>query len=329
MAETELFASVAVVPETSTRRVVGAGIFAFFVSLFAYKACDYTIPIILSSIKGVEVEAARETYESWFILNLLVAAAASVLCGFVAGFLARKHFVAVALASNSILIGAMAWMLYSTISQGTVSLVSGVSVQLYTFVLLMVFIAGAAGGGVLAQRTYDPAYDLDLGNSKATVFGIRWPHFFWILPIVGYQGLATAVMILYAGVLSFLADFYLAFHPSLWFDFAWLAYCFIGPCLVYGAGHLLLKGVANFALLMQFQQHQVSGGKRFWKVIWYGILFPMFAFALARIAAAIAHNLPKPSAGDWKIGIALMALPLLIGLGVSAWGWIRDRLSAR
>jgi len=129
-------------------------------------------------------------------------------------------------------------------------------------------------------------------------------------------------------VLSFLADYYLAFHPSLWFNFTWLAYCFIEPCLVYGAGHLLLKGITNFALLMQFQQHQISGGKRFWKVIWYGILFPMFAFALARISAAITHNLPKPSAGDWKIGIALMALPLLIGLGVSAWGWIRDRLQA-
>lgn len=152
MAETESFASVAVVRETSTRRVVGAGIFAFFVSLFAYTACDYTIPIILSSIKGIEVETARENYESWFILNLFVAAAASVLCGFVAGFLARKHFVVVALASNSILIGAMAWMLYSSISQGIVSLVSGVSVQLYTFVLLLVFVAGAAGGRIAGTK---------------------------------------------------------------------------------------------------------------------------------------------------------------------------------
>ena len=77
--ETEFVAFVALVPETSTRRIVGSAIFAFFVSLFAYKACDYTIPIILSSINGVDVDAARKTYQNWFILDSLVAAAGSVL----------------------------------------------------------------------------------------------------------------------------------------------------------------------------------------------------------------------------------------------------------
>ena len=182
---------------------------------------------------------------------------------------------------------------------------------------------------MLAQRRYDPAYDLDLGNSKATVFGIRWAHFFWILPIVGYPYLATAVMIVYASILSFLTAFYLTFHPSLWLDFAWLAYSFLAPSFVYGAAHLLLNGMSNFSLVMQFRQHQDSTGKRFWKVVWYGILFPMFAFPLARIAATMTHKLPKPSAGDWKFGIAFMALPLLIGLGVSAWGWARDRRNKR
>ena len=84
MQQADLFESV--LPEGERvgpkRRIAGSALFAFLLSLFIYKACDYTVPIIISDVQGVELADALESYAHSLILQLLTATVASTLGGF-------------------------------------------------------------------------------------------------------------------------------------------------------------------------------------------------------------------------------------------------------
>ncbi|MDI6891274.1 MAG: hypothetical protein QMC83_10135, partial [Thermodesulfovibrionales bacterium] len=49
----------------------------------------------------------------------------------------------------------------------------------------------------LGEKIYSPDKDLDLGNDKLTIFGVRWLHYLWILPFIFYPFLASVIIIIY------------------------------------------------------------------------------------------------------------------------------------
>ena len=61
-----------------------------------------------------------------------------------------------------------------------------------------------------------------------------------------YPYLASLIMAIYAGVLAFLSNFYVALHPLFELSFGWMANFGLNPIAVYCAFWLVFQGLERF-----------------------------------------------------------------------------------
>ncbi len=314
---------------SSAKRLLGAALFGCLVAGYATNACDFTLPIIISMVHGVDEASAVHQYSSSAIFPFLKFGLSAVLGSAVAAFLARRR---------ALLAGLLACLPFACflLGAGVIAAVRGdiepvgeISYQLYEFLLFATVAFAATAGARIGQRVYSKTSDPDLNQDKVTIFGVRWGHYFWILPLVVYPYLASLMMAAYAGVLAFLATYYVALHPSLWFSFDWLGDAMLNPIAIYCAFWLVFQGFARFLHVMT---PRLGGPRRlakFWRVLLYGFLAPDLSFTLARISAGFTHSLPRPTPGDWKIGLAIVGGLAVISLVGRTWSWVMNGRRSR
>lgn len=311
----------------SKKRIIGAAFFGFIVGYYLNSAFEYTLPRIFSIVKKVSIEEGYMIYVDSVILSLILSTLAIFFAGMVAGFLARGKGILVGLLANSISIILFGGAFILAIFWGKDVFIGQISVQLYAFIGLSLAVLASIFGGYFGQKYYSPEKDLDFGQDKLTVFGIRWFHYFWILPFIIYSFLATFIIVIYAGILVTLADLYFAIHPSLWLKVSWWAFVLFMPMLGMTAIYILWFAFVRFWELMQYKQTKSKGWGRFGKVLLYGIGAPILASVIAYFVANVAHNMPKPVVGDWKIGIGLILIIPTIALIVYIFSRIKDKFS--
>ncbi len=224
----------------SVKRLLGAALFGCLIVAYAKKACDYTMPTIVSMLQGIDASSAADQYSSSAMFPFLAFAFGAVLGSMVAALLARRYAVLAGLLANSPF--ALLFLVLA-VAGGGAGLVGNTSYsfRLYGLLLLVTVVLASLVGALIGQQisgTWNP----DLNQSKVTVFGVRWAHYFWILPLVVYPYLASLIIAIYAGVLAFLSSFYFALNPSLWFSFGWAAsYSRLSPIAVYCAFWLVFQ----------------------------------------------------------------------------------------
>lgn len=315
--------------KTSKKRIIGSALFGLILGGYFYKAFDYTIPRIFSIVKKVSVEEGNEIYANSIILSLILTIFTVFIAAAVAGFLAKKKGILVGLLAGSIYIILFGFAFVLSLLMGESAYIGSVSAQLYAFLGFILAIIASVFGGYFGEKCYSPERDLDSGKNRLTIFGIRWFHYFWIFPIVLYSFLATLIIAIHAGILVFLNGFYFTFHPSLWLKFSWLAFMFFVPILGFIPIYLLGFAFVRFWELMQYKQDSSKGWKRFGKILLYGIGAPGLASLIAYTVAEIAHNMPRPITGDWKIGIGFALLVPSIALIVYIFSWIKNKFSKK
>jgi len=314
---------------TSKKRIIGGAFFGLILGGYIDNAFRFTIPNILAMVQRIDIETARANYESSIILSLIVRIVIAFFVAFVAGFIARRKGVLTGLLANSIYALIFAGILGFSIAKGMDKLVGNISLQLYAFLQFLFIILASICGGLLGEKYYTPDKDLDLEKDRLTVFGVRWPHYFWILPFIFYPFLASAIIVIYAGILTFLVDFYFAIHPSLWIKITWWVYFFIIPMVIFGAAWIMFGGFVRFYEVMQYKQVESKGWKKFGQVLLYGIGAPILSYALAGFGANVTHNMPRPATGDWKIGVILILTITIIAVIVSIFSWIKEKVFHR
>jgi hypothetical protein len=313
----------------SVKRMLGSALFGCLLAGYAAKACDYTLPTIISMIQGINEVDAAEQYSASAVFPFLTLAFGTLLGSGVAAFLARRYGVLAGLLAVLPFALLLRKSTVLSVVKGDADLVGNISYQLYGFLLFATVVVAGVAGALIAQRASYGAWDPDLKQGKVTIFGVRWGHYFWILPLVVYPYLASLIMTIYAGVLAFLANFYVALHPSLWFSFGWMAGFWLNPTAVYGAFWLVFQGMERFLLVMALGPSRMRKLAKFWRVMLYGLLAPALAFSVAAISASFTHALPKPTPGDWKIGLAISGGFAVLSLGAQAFSWLRDWLKSR
>ena len=315
--------------KTSTKRIIGVAFFGLILGGYIDNAFRVTIPRISAMVQKIDVEIAQINYESSIIFKLIVLTIISLFAAGVAAFLGRKKGIWTGLLANSIYILIFTGILVFAIIKGVDELIGSISFQLYAFIQLLLIILASIFGGFIGEKFYSPDKDLDLGNNKLTIFGIRWLHYFWILPFIFYPFLASFIIVIYEAILSFLVDYYFAIHPSLWFKFAWWIYFFIVPMVVSGATLIMFGGFIRFCEIMQYKQAESKGWKKFGQVFLYGIGAPVLSYALAAFGANVIHGMPRPTTGDWKIGLILILIIPTIAILVSIFLWIKKKVFHR
>jgi hypothetical protein len=329
--EPDIAQEVAAVEEIpfSVKRLFVAALFGALIAGYAMNASDETMLRIVSMVQGTDEASAAHQYASSSVFPFLTFAFGAALGSGVAAFLARRRAVLAGLLAGSPF--ALTLLTFSVLSvvRGAGKPVSNISYQLYEFLLSATVVLASVAGALMGQQNYSPALDRDLSQTKVTIFGVSWGHYFWIFPLVLYPYLDSLVMAIYAGVLAFLSSFYVAVHPSLWFSFGWDASFALNPMAVYGSFWLLLQGSERFLDVMGRRPGSVRKLTKFWNVILYGLLAPGLAFAVSAISANFTHALPKPTPGDWKIGLAISGGFAVLSLGERALAWIVKRMRAR
>jgi len=292
---------------TTPRRIVGAAFFGLVSGGYVSNAFDHVIPSIIAMAQAIDIETAEANYESLFVVHKCVIVVMVFFGAVVAGFLARRKGIFAGVLSSTIWTFLAARSLLLSVGRGDDGIFLGL-------ILLTALIIVAAIGGLLGERLYSPDKDLDLGKDRVTAFGVYWAHYFWVLPIVYLSFLASFIIIIYAGILAFLADFYHAWHSSLWFNSMWWAYFFIMPVLVYIAALVAVRGFVRFYEVMQYGQIASKGWSKFGRILLYGLGAPALSYAVASIGVELTHRMPKPVPGDWKIALAGAAILLAIGV---------------
>lgn len=313
--------------KSSPKRILGAAFFGFILVLCFYNASQFTIPKILAMVQEIDVETARSKHESSIILSLLVTTITSFSVAALAAFIGRQRGILVGLLANSVY--ALIFLLGIYFFRDTDESPGNISLQLGAFLLFLSVILASILGGLFGEKYYSPDKDLDLGKDKLTIFGIHWPHYFWILPFIFYPFLASFVIIVYAGILTYLVDFYFAIHPSLWFNIAWWGYFFVIPMAVLCAGWVAFAGFIRFYEIMQYKQTELKRWKKSGQVLLYGMGTPLLSYAIASFAAFVTHNMPQPATGDWKVGLILILIILTIIIIVSFISWIKETVFQR
>lgn len=312
-----------VIPSPSVKRIIGCAFLGIIVGGCLSKASDYTIPRLLAIIHKTDVQLESFILEDSIIYGFIIITIASFFGAAVAAFLAKRKGIIVGLLSNSLYIILWSFVLAKTIKYSVDKMVGSLSVQLYTFLMLLLISIASVLGGYLGQKFYSPELDLDLGNEKLTIFGIRWYNYLWIIPLILYPYLTSIIMILYAGIVAYLADFYFAIHPSLWFKISWWFYFFLVPILIYISVVLTFFGFKKFWGLFQFKQNKITVWKKLGKAVIFGIGVPLVSFPIATICAIITHNMPKPTSGDWKIGLIVLLIFPALSIIYYIFSWLK------
>jgi hypothetical protein len=311
-----------------TQRVLGAALFGLLCGGYAQNAADRTIPAIISMVQKINLETAHGDYQDSSLYRTSVLLIATFIGAAAAGFLARRKGILAGILSGSPYILFVAYILFVSIAPQYFAALSRLpfaddlagdaSVQFQALLRLVLLTLAAFAGGFLGYRIYSPGLDLDLGQAKVTVFGVRWAHYFWILPLIYLAYLASVIIIAYAGVTVLLADLSFAWHPSLWFNFAWNWALPVGGILVWLAIWITCAGFVQFYEVMQYRRSDIGGWKKIGQVFLYGLCAPTLSYTLAALGADVAHAMPKPAEGDWKIAVGIAAIIIFIGTITSA-----------
>jgi len=301
-----------------SQRILGAAFFGLLCNLYTQNAADRTIPPIMSMVQKIDLGAAQINYDSSAVYHTSVIVVSIFLGAGAAGFLARRKGLLAGILSNSPYILLAGYILFAAIAPQYFPSVSRLpfaddvggdtSVQRQILLRLVLFLLASCLGGFAGQKLYAPEIDLDLAQAKVTIFGIRWAHYFWILPFVYLAFLASSFVIAYAGITVILADLSFAWHPSLWFNFSWNWGFPLGPFLVWLALWITGASFVRFYEVMQYRQKDFTGWKKAGRVLLYGIGAPTLSYTLAVLGADVARAMPKPIPGDWKIAVGIMAI---------------------
>jgi hypothetical protein len=313
---------------SSHQRVLGGALFGLLCSGYAQNAADRTIPTIMSMVQRIDLETAYTDYQGSPLYRTSVLLTATFLGATAAGFLARRKGILAGILSGSPYILLAAYILLVSIAPQYSNywwrlpladdLVGEPSVQFLALLRLVLLTLAASTGGFLGHRLYAPRMDLDLGQDRVTIFGVRWAHYFWILPIIYLAFLASAIIIAYAGAAVLLADLSFAWHPSLWFNFAWNWAFPLGAFLVWLAIWITCASFLRFYEVMQHGQANSRGWKKVGLVFLYGVGAPALSYTMAAIGADVAHAMPRPAKGDWKIAAGIAAIIVVVAAISSA-----------
>jgi hypothetical protein len=286
-------------------------------------------------VQKIDLEAAKTIYNDSSLYHTSVLMCASFLGAAVAGFLARRKGILAGLLSSSLYILVAAYILLVSVAPQYSAMFSRLpladdfagdtSVQFQIVLRLVLFALVASLGGFIGHKLYAREIDLDLGQDKVTVFGVRWPHYFWILPFIYLAFLAAVLMIVYAGITVLWADLSFAWHPSLWFDSAWNWGFPLGPFLVWIAIWITAVSFIRFYEVMQYRQVVLTRWKKVGRVFLFGVGAPALSYAVAVLGAYVARAMPKPAEGDWKVAVGIMAAIFAIGATASTISHIRSK----
>ena len=321
-------------PPKVKQRVVGGTFFGFLVGGYSQNAAAQTLPAIIGMIQRTDLEAAKRIYDDSSFYRTSVLVISTFLGAAVAGFLARRRGILAGILSSSPYISVAAYILLVSVGQQYSAMFSRLplaedlagdsSLQSQILLRFILFVLAASLGGLIGQKLYAPEIDLDLGHAKVTIFGVRWAHYFWILPFIYLAFLASALMIVYAGIAVLLADLSLAWHPSLWFFSSWVDWGFVlGPILVWLALWITGVSLVRFYEVMQHCQSRFKGWKKAGRVFLYGVGAPAISYTIAALGAGMARAMPKPVEGDWKIAVGIMLGIMVIGVITSTISRIR------
>jgi len=314
---------------------MGAAFFGLLVGGYAQNAAAQTLPSIISIVQGTDMETAKGIYDDSSLYRTLVLVVSTFVGATVAGFLARRAGTLAGILSSSPYIFVAGYVLFVSVGPDYSPIFSRLpfadnlavdtSIAPQFLLRFILFVFAGSLGGFIGQKIYAPALDLDLGHSKVTVFGVRWAHYFWILPFIYLAFLASALMIAYAGITVLFADITFAWHPSLWFNFAWNWGFPIGLILVWLAAWITGVSFVRFYSLMQYGQTSSRRWKRVGLVLLYGAGAPTLSYTLAALGADVAHVMPKPAEGDWKIAVGIVLALVAVSAIGSGISHIRDR----
>lgn len=317
----------------SWQRTLGASFFGLVSATYVLNAASRTIPRAIAMGQGIDLQSAVAYYEDSALIRFSVLLITALAGGVTAGFLGRQRGMLVGLLANFPYLCLLAYMsVVSTLGgisarvaqlpmamdlQGDTTYILGIVLR---FALLL--LASLAGGGV-GQRLYSPVIDPDLGLEKLTVFGVRWLHYLWILPLIYLAFLASLAIVVYAAVVVFVADWSFVWHPSLWLNPVW-GFCFpLGAFLVYVAGVITATAFIRFFEVMRYGQIRFKGWNRIGRVFLYGVGAPALSYTVAAIGADVAHAMPKPVEGDWKISVAIAVLISVVSIASSIHHWVK------
>ena len=310
--------------QISALRVLGAAFFGFLLGSIIRGIVNYTVPTVLMRIKDIRMEDAQNIYHSSVFVNILLGIVIIFFTAALAGFLAKRSGALVGILTNLVpilfLFGALAY----TILLGASPLRVAASSACFQFVLIVL---ASIFGGIYGQYFYKKERDLDLGNDKLTIFGVCLPHYLWIIPLIFYPFISSAVVILYAWIFTFSADLFFVTHFNLWINVAWWFYFFINPLIIVLAALLMIFAFFKFWMVMQCKQSFYVGWEKFWQVVFYGIATPILARVAANFTIRATENMYKPIINDWKISLVYILFIPTVGLLFSFILWITNKIT--
>ena len=314
----------------SKKRIVGSALFGFLVVGYLINALNYNIPFIISYIKHITVVEATDIFYSINILYPIILIVSVFFGSVIGAYIAKKKGVLVGILSSSLfIIGYSFLLVMSVVNQTDLIFAYGISYQLYIFISIMLIILASVLGGYYGQKVYSSDSDLDLMNDKLTLFGIRWFHYFWIMPFIMYPFFSSFLMILYSWAILILSYLYVAIHPSLWWNLFSIIYLAIIPTATYFSAYITFYAFVRFFELMRYKQIIEKGWKKAGKVIGFGVLIPIISFFISAYVSNSIHSLPSPKLGDWKIGLYILLGLVGISVLFSLYDWVKENLYSK
>ena len=277
-----------VLQQVSKKRIIGSMLFGFIMGSYLESSVTYSVPVILSLVQRTDIEIAEAVYNSSFAIKVILRIIIPFIVSLTATFLVRKGKIFIGFFANSLSIILLTILLATDIYYGYFDLIWKSLIQ------LILVIAFSVLGTISANSLYSHDLDLDIENERVTIFGIRWFHYFWILPFCLFPFTSSFILVVYAGVLELLAELYYGIHPSFWLNLIWWIYFFIIPILLTIIFYIILGGFSFFFKFMQNSQVDIKGWRKLLIVLACGFGAPLLSWYLTVIVLNITHNMPKP-----------------------------------
>ena len=90
------------------------------------------------------------------------------------------------------------------------------------------------------------------------------------------------------------------------------------PLLVWLAAWMTGASFRRFFGVMQYRQSAIKGWRKVGRVLLYGVCAPALSYTIAALGADVAHAIPKPVEGDWKIAVGIAGTIIAIAVLSSA-----------